>query len=235
MSVLELIDVTAGYGGDANILHGVSMKLDPGEIVSIVGPNGAGKSTAMKAVFGLLVMQSGKVMMDGKEITGKAPEDVVASGVGFVPQTNNVFPNLSVQENLEMGAFTYDGPLEERLQHVYDLFPPLLEKRNQAAGTLSGGQRQMVAMGRALMLQPKVLMLDEPTAGLSPKYAQEIFELVIQVNGAGIPVLMVEQNAKQALAISHRGYVLVDGQNRHEGSGPELIADREVAEMFLGG
>ncbi|MBT3700890.1 MAG: ABC transporter ATP-binding protein [Alphaproteobacteria bacterium] len=235
MSVLELIDVTAGYGGDANILHNVSLKLDPGEIVSIVGPNGAGKSTAMKAVFGLLVMHSGKVTMGSHDITGMPPEEVVGKGVGFVPQTNNVFPNLSVEENLEMGAFTFDGPLEGRLKNVYELFPPLLEKRNQAAGTLSGGQRQMVAMGRALMLEPQVLMLDEPTAGLSPKYAQEIFELVIQVNAAGTPVLMVEQNAKQALAISHRGYVLVDGQNRHEGSGPELIADREVAEMFLGG
>jgi branched-chain amino acid transport system ATP-binding protein len=235
MSVLELIDVTAGYGGDANILHDVSLKLDPGEIVSIVGPNGAGKSTAMKAVFGLLVMHSGKVTMGSHDITGMPPEEVVGKGVGFVPQTNNVFPNLSVEENLEMGAFTFDGPLEGRLKNVYELFPPLLEKRNQAAGTLSGGQRQMVAMGRALMLEPQVLMLDEPTAGLSPKYAQEIFELVIQVNAAGTPVLMVEQNAKQALAISHRGYVLVDGQNRHEGSGPELIADREVAEMFLGG
>ncbi|MBT4965137.1 MAG: ABC transporter ATP-binding protein [Alphaproteobacteria bacterium] len=235
MSVLELIDVTAGYGGDANILHNVSLKLDPGEIVSIVGPNGAGKSTAMKAVFGLLVMHSGKVTMGSHDITGMPPEEVVGKGVGFVPQTNNVFPNLSVEENLEMGAFTFDGPLEGRLKNVYELFPPLLEKRNQAAGTLSGGQRQMVAMGRALMLEPQVLMLDEPTAGLSPKYAQEIFELVIQVNQAGTPVLMVEQNAKQALAISHRGYVLVDGQNRHEGTGPELIADREVAEMFLGG
>ena len=235
MSVLELIDVTAGYGGDANILHNVSLKLDPGEIVSIVGPYAAGKSTAMKAVFGLLVMHSGKVTMGSHDITGMPPEEVVGKGVGFVPQTNNVFPNLSVEENLEMGAFTFDGPLEGRLKNVYELFPPLLEKRNQAAGTLSGGQRQMVAMGRALMLEPQVLMLDEPTAGLSPKYAQEIFELVIQVNAAGTPVLMVEQNAKQALAISHRGYVLVDGQNRHEGSGPELIADREVAEMFLGG
>jgi branched-chain amino acid transport system ATP-binding protein len=235
MTVLELRDVTAGYGGDANILHGVSLKLEPGEIVSIVGPNGAGKSTAMKAIFGLLVMHGGQVLMAGDDITGMPPEEVVGKGVGFVPQTDNVFPNLSVEENLEMGAFTYDGPLEARLEHVYNLFPPLLEKRDQAAGTLSGGQRQMVAMGRALMLQPQVLMLDEPTAGLSPKYAQEIFELVIQVNQAGTPVLMVEQNAKQALAISHRGYVLVDGQNRHEGTGPELIADREVAEMFLGG
>jgi len=235
MSILSLNDITAGYGGDAPILHGVSLSLEPGEIVSIIGPNGAGKSTAMKAVFGMLDMRGGSVVLDDEDITGEAPEKVVARGVCFVPQTDNVFPNLSVEENLEMGAYILKGPIDEPLSHVYDLFPPLLEKRKQAAGTLSGGQRQMVAMGRALMLSPKVLMLDEPTAGLSPKYAQEIFDLVLRVNAAGTPVLMVEQNAKQALAISHRGYVLVDGQNRHEGTGKELIADREVAEMFLGG
>jgi branched-chain amino acid transport system ATP-binding protein len=235
MSILSLNDITAGYGGDAPILHGVSLSLEPGEIVSIIGPNGAGKSTAMKAVFGMLDMRGGSVVLDDEDITGEAPEKVVARGVCFVPQTDNVFPNLSVEENLEMGAYILNGPIDEPLNHVYDLFPPLLEKRRQAAGTLSGGQRQMVAMGRALMLSPKVLMLDEPTAGLSPKYAQEIFDLVLRVNAAGTPVLMVEQNAKQALAISHRGYVLVDGQNRHEGTGKDLIADREVAEMFLGG
>ncbi len=235
MTVLALEEITAGYGSDAPILHGVSLKLEPGEIVSIVGPNGAGKSTAMKAVFGLLHLYGGKVVLSDQDITGTPPEKVVGKGVCFVPQTDNVFPNLSVQENLEMGGYILDGPLDDRLAKVYDLFPPLLEKRDQAAGTLSGGQRQMVAMGRALMLDPVVLMLDEPTAGLSPKYAEEIFELIIRVNGAGTPVLMVEQNAKQALAISHRGYVLVDGQNRHEGTGAELIADPEVAEMFLGG
>jgi len=235
MSILALNDVTAGYGGDAPILHGVSLHLDGGEIVSIIGPNGAGKSTAMKAVFGMLDMRGGSVVLDGEDITNTAPEKVVAMGVCFVPQTDNVFPNLTVEENLEMGAYILDGPLEEPLSRVYDLFPPLLEKRRQVAGTLSGGQRQMVAMGRALMLSPKVLMLDEPTAGLSPKYAQEIFDLVLRVNQTGTPVLMVEQNAKQALAVSHRGYVLVDGRNRHEGTGRELLADREVAEMFLGG
>jgi branched-chain amino acid transport system ATP-binding protein len=235
MSVLALHDVTAGYGNDAPILHGVSLSLEAGEIVSIIGPNGAGKSTAMKAVFGLLHMHGGKVMLGDEDISGVATEKVVARGVCFVPQTDNVFPNLSVQENLEMGAFILDGPLDDRLDHVYGLFPPLLERRNAPAGVLSGGQRQMVAMGRALMLDPEVLMLDEPTAGLSPKYAEEIFGMVKHINGAGTPILMVEQNAKQALAISHRGYVLVDGQNRHTGAGAELIADREVAEMFLGG
>ncbi len=235
MSILALNDVTAGYGGDAPILHGVSLHLDDGEIVSIIGPNGAGKSTAMKAVFGMLDMRGGSVVLDGEDITDTAPEKVVAKGVCFVPQTDNVFPNLTVEENLEMGAYILEGSIEEPLSRVYDLFPPLLEKRRQVAGTLSGGQRQMVAMGRALMLSPKVLMLDEPTAGLSPKYAQEIFDLVLRVNKTGTPVLMVEQNAKQALAVSHRGYVLVDGRNRHEGTGRELLADREVAEMFLGG
>lgn len=235
MSILVLDDITAGYGGDAPILHGVSIRLEPGEIVSIIGPNGAGKSTAMKAVFGMLDMRGGAVLLEDEDITGLAPEKVVALGVCFVPQTDNVFPNLSVQENLEMGAYILEGPIEEPLGHVYELFPPLRERRGQAAGTLSGGERQMVAMGRALMLSPKVLMLDEPTAGLSPKYAKEIFDLVLRVNAAGTPVLMVEQNAKQALAVSDRGYVLVDGQNRHEGTGKDLIADREVAEMFLGG
>jgi len=235
MSILALNDVTAGYGGDAPILHGVSIRLEPGEIVSIIGPNGAGKSTAMKAVFGMLDMRGGSVMLDGEDITGEAPEKVVARGVCFVPQTDNVFPNLTVEENLEMGAYILKGPIDEPLNHIYEVFPPLKEKRNQSAGTLSGGQRQMVAMGRALMLDPKVLMLDEPTAGLSPKYAEEIFNLVLRVNDTGTPVLMVEQNARQALAVSHRGYVLVDGFNRHEGTGADLIADREVAEMFLGG
>ncbi|HJM50658.1 MAG TPA: ABC transporter ATP-binding protein [Alphaproteobacteria bacterium] len=235
MSILALEDVTAGYGSDAPILHGVSLNLEAGEIVSIIGPNGAGKSTAMKAVFGLLHIHGGKVMLGDEDISGVATEKVVARGVSFVPQTENVFPNLSVQENLEMGAFILDGPLDDRLNHVYELFPPLLERRDAPAGVLSGGQRQMVAMGRALMLDPKVLLLDEPTAGLSPKYAEEIFGMVKHINSSGTPILMVEQNAKQALAISHRGYVLVDGQNRHAGTGAELIADREVAEMFLGG
>jgi branched-chain amino acid transport system ATP-binding protein len=235
MSVLELDDVTAGYGGDAPILHGVSIRLEAGEIVSIIGPNGAGKSTAMKAVFGMLDMRSGAILLDNEDITGEAPEKVVARGVCFVPQTDNVFPNLTVEENLEMGAYILKGPIDKPLSQVYEMFPPLLEKRRQVAGTLSGGQRQMLAMGRALMLNPRVLMLDEPTAGLSPKYAGEIFNLVKRVNAGGTPVLMVEQNAKQALAVSHRGYVLVDGRNRHEGTGRELLADREIAEMFLGG
>ncbi len=234
MSILELQSVVGGYG-DTQILHGVSMHVDPGEIVVIIGPNGAGKSTAMKAVFGLLRLAEGKVMLDGEEITNTPPDQVVRHGVCYVPQTSNIFPSLTVQENLEMGAFVRDDDFTPRLNEIYDLFPPLAEKRKQQAGTLSGGQRQMVAMGKALMLEPKILLLDEPTAGLSPKFRGEIFTIVKTINGLGTPILMVEQNAKQALKIADRGYVLVDGQNKFEGTGQDLLDDREVAEMFLGG
>lgn len=232
--VLELDNVVGGYG-DTQILHGVSMHVDAGEIVVIIGPNGAGKSTAMKSVFGLLKLTGGKVLLDGSDITNTPPEKVVRHGVCYVPQTGNVFPSLSVEENLEMGAFVRDDDFRPRLREIYDMFPPLLEKRNQPAGTLSGGQRQMVAMGKALMLEPKILLLDEPTAGLSPKYRGEIFETVKMINRSGTPILMVEQNAKQALGIATRGYVLVDGKNRFEGTGQDLLGDAEVAEMFLGG
>lgn len=234
MSVLELNSVIGGYG-DTQILHGVSMIVDPGEIVVVIGPNGAGKSTAMKAVFGLLRLSSGKVLLDGQEITNTPPEKVVRQGVCYVPQTSNIFPSLTVQENLEMGAFVREDDFKPRMNEIYDLFPPLAEKRRQAAGTLSGGQRQMVAMGKAMMLEPKILLLDEPTAGLSPKFRGEIFSIVKTINGTGTPILMVEQNAKQALGIANRGYVLVDGKNKYEGTGQELLNDSEVAEMFLGG
>lgn len=234
MSVLELNSVIGGYG-DTQILHGVSMTVDPGEIVVVIGPNGAGKSTAMKAVFGLLRLSSGQVLLDGQEITNTPPEQVVRQGVCYVPQTSNIFPSLTVQENLEMGAFVREDDFKPRMNEIYDLFPPLAEKRRQAAGTLSGGQRQMVAMGKAMMLEPKILLLDEPTAGLSPKFRGEIFSIVRTINGTGTPILMVEQNAKQALGIASRGYVLVDGKNKYEGTGQELLNDSEVAEMFLGG
>ena len=234
MRVLELDNVVGGYG-DTQILHGVSMHVDAGEIVVIIGPNGAGKSTAMKAVFGLLKLSDGAVLLDGNAITNTPPEQVVRQGVCYVPQTGNIFPSLTVEENLEMGAFVRSDDFRPRLKEIYEMFPPLLEKRQQPAGTLSGGQRQMVAMGKALMLEPKILLLDEPTAGLSPKYRGEIFETVKMINGAGTPILMVEQNAKQALGIANRGYVLVDGKNRFEGSGQDLLDDPEVAEMFLGG
>ena len=234
MRVLELDNVVGGYG-DTQILHGVSMHVDAGEIVVIIGPNGAGKSTAMKAVFGLLKLTEGSVLLDGNAITNTPPEKVVRHGVCYVPQTGNIFPSLTVEENLEMGAFVRTDDFKPRLNEIYEMFPPLLEKRQQAAGTLSGGQRQMVAMGKALMLEPKILLLDEPTAGLSPKFRGEIFETVKKINSAGTPILMVEQNAKQALGIANRGYVLVDGKNRFEGTGQDLLNDPEVAEMFLGG
>jgi len=234
MSLLAMQAVTGGYG-EADVLHGVSLRVEPGEVVVIVGPNGAGKSTAMKAVFGLLRLRGGTITFDGQDITGWKPDRIVRRGICFVPQTDNVFPTLTVQENLEMGAYVRDDDIRPAMERVFALFPPLREKRRQAAGTLSGGQRQMVAMGRALMLEPKLLLLDEPTAGLSPIFIDQIFEIVRQVNAAGIGILMVEQNAKQALAIADRGYVMAQGANRHEGSGAELLADREVAEMFLGG
>lgn len=232
--VLDLDHVRAGYG-ETEILHGVSLHVDAGEIVVIVGPNGAGKSTAMKAVFGLLTIHGGHVRLAGEEITGLAPQEVVRKGVAYVPQTANVFVTLTVEENLEMGAYVLDEDPRPRIEKVYALFPPLREKRRQPAGSLSGGQRQMVAMGRALVLEPKILLLDEPTAGLSPKYRGEIFEIVKAINAAGGTILMVEQNAKQALTIADRGYVLVDGSNRYTGTGRELIEDEEVARMFLGG
>ena len=234
MSVLELDAVVGGYG-DTQILHGVSIRVDAGEIVVIIGPNGAGKSTAMKAVFGLLRLRDGRVLLAGAEITNMPPARVVREGVCYVPQTSNVFPSLTVEENLEMGAFVREDDFRPRLAEIYEMFPPLAEKRGQAAGTLSGGQRQMVAMGKALMLEPKILLLDEPTAGLSPKFRGEIFAIVKDINAAGTPIMMVEQNAKQALNIADRGYVLVDGHSKFEGSGRELLEDPEVAEMFLGG
>lgn len=233
MSVLAIRDLHAGYG-ETEILHGLSIHVDPGEIVVVVGPNGAGKSTAMKSVLGLLNIRSGTIELEGVDITGTPPTDVITKGVSYVPQTHNVFVSLSVQENLEMGAWTRTGGIPERLEEMYDMFPDLREKRRQPAGSLSGGQRQMVAMAKALMVDPHILFLDEPTAGLSPKYRGQIFETVKRINASGVPVMMVEQNAKQALGIATRGYVLVDGQNRHTGTGAELIADPEVARMFLG-
>lgn len=234
MPLLTLDKVTGGYS-EADILSDLSMTVNEGEIVVIVGPNGAGKSTAMKSVFGLLKIRSGKITFQGDDITHDSPDAIVRRGICYVPQTNNIFPTLSVHENLEMGAFVRKDDISDSLAQVYDMFPPLKEKRNQAAGTLSGGQRQMVAMGKALMLDPKLLLVDEPTAGLSPKYMDQIFEIVKQVNDLGIGILMVEQNAKQALGLADRGYVLASGKNRYEDTGANLLANREVAEMFLGG
>ncbi|WP_267138742.1 ABC transporter ATP-binding protein [Anianabacter salinae] len=227
--------MTGGYGQGPDILHGCTVAVNPGEIAVIVGPNGAGKSTAMKAVFGMLPLRAGSVRLDGEDITGLTPQARVAKGMGFVPQTSNIFPSMTVEENLEMGAFVRRDDFRGTMEQVYDLFPILKDKRHQAAGELSGGQRQQVAVGRALMTKPKVLMLDEPTAGVSPIVMDELFDRIIEIARTGLPVLMVEQNARQALAIADKGYVLVQGANAHTGTGKELLADEQVRRSFLGG
>ncbi|MBU2962385.1 ABC transporter ATP-binding protein [Citreicella sp. C3M06] len=227
--------MTGGYGRGADILHGCTIAVERGEIAVIVGPNGAGKSTAMKAVFGMLNLRGGSVRLDGEDITALSPQARVRKGMGFVPQTHNIFASLSVEENLEMGAFIRKDDFRDTLEQVYELFPILRDKRRQAAGELSGGQRQQVAVGRALMTQPKVLMLDEPTAGVSPIVMDELFDRIIEVARSGLPVLMVEQNARQALEIADKGYVLVQGANAHTGTGRELLDDPQVRRSFLGG
>jgi branched-chain amino acid transport system ATP-binding protein len=233
--LLEMHDVRGGYT-EADILNGVSMCVDHGEIVCIIGANGAGKSTAMKSVFGLVKIRGGRLLLKDEDVTGLPADRIVKRGVSYVPQTDNVFPTLTVDENLDMGAFLREDDISGLKARIYEeLFPPLKEKRHLPAGSLSGGQRQMVAMGRALMLEPALLLLDEPTAGLSPLYMDQIFEIVKTINATGVAILMVEQNARQALGIAHRGYVLATGQNRFEDTGPNLLANREIAEMFLGG
>ena len=234
MTFLSGDNMTGGYGG-ADILHDCTIGVDQGEIVVIVGPNGAGKSTAMKAVFGMLDISQGAVHLNGEDITQLSPQDRVAKGMSFVPQNQNVFTSMSVEENLEMGAFIRRDDFTETMEQVFELFPILKEKRRQAAGELSGGQRQQVAVGRALMTQPKVLMLDEPTAGVSPIVMDELFDRVIEVAKSGIAILMVEQNARQALSIANRGYVLVQGRNRYTDTGSALMANPEVRRAFLGG
>jgi branched-chain amino acid transport system ATP-binding protein len=234
MSLIELREVYGGYGG-ADVLNGVSLRVEAGEIVVIIGPNGAGKSTAMKAIFGLIEVRRGEILLEGRDITCLPTERIVREGICYVPQTENVFPSLTVHENLEMGAFVRDGDYAAQLERVYALFPRLAERQHQSAGTLSGGERQMVAIGRALMLEPKLLLLDEPTAALSPRFMEQIFETVRAINEQGVSVLMVEQNARQSLAFAHRGYVLAMGANRHEDAAAALLANREIAEMFLGG
>jgi len=226
--------MTGGYGGP-DIITSCTVNVDRGEIVAILGPNGAGKSTAMKAMLGLLNLKSGKVVIDGKDISKLTPQDRVKEGIAFVPQTRNVFTGLSVQENLEMGAYLREERFEEIIEEIYELFPILKEKKSQLVGELSGGQRQQVALGRALMIKPSVLMLDEPTAGVSPIVMDELFDHILKVKKTNVAILMVEQNAKQALSIADRGYVLVTGENKFSGTGKELLNDPEVRRSFLGG
>ena len=226
--------MTGGYGG-ADILHDCTIAVEKGQIAVIVGPNGAGKSTAMKAVFGMLKLREGAVRLEGLDITALSPQARVAKGMGFVPQSNNIFPSMTVQENLEMGAFIRRDDIAATMEQVFTLFPILRDKRAQAAGELSGGQRQQVAVGRALMTAPKVLMLDEPTAGVSPIVMDELFDRIIEIARTGISILMVEQNARQALEIADKGYVLVQGANRYTDTGAALLADPDVRKSFLGG
>jgi branched-chain amino acid transport system ATP-binding protein len=234
VSFLSGQNLVGGYGG-ADILKGCSIDVDAGEIAVIVGPNGAGKSTAMKALLGMLDLKQGEVRFRGKDISSLTPQDRIAEGIAFVPQTSNVFTSMTVYENLEMGAFLRDDDISATIEQIYELFPVLADKRNQLAGELSGGQRQQVAVGRALMSQPAVLMLDEPTAGVSPIVMDELFDRILEVRQTGVAILMVEQNARQALDIADRGFVLVVGENRHTDTGAALLANPEVRRSFLGG
>ena len=234
MAFFEGNNMTGGYGDGPDIINSCSINVEKGEIVAILGPNGAGKSTAMKAMLGLLNLKSGSIVIEDNDISKLSPQERVQRGISFVPQTKNVFSELTVRENLEIGGFLRKDNIDIIINQIYNLFPILADKKDQIVGQLSGGQRQQVALGRALMIQPTVLMLDEPTAGVSPIVMDELFEHIVQVKKTGVAIIMVEQNAKQALSISDRGYVLVTGQNKFEGSGKELLNDPEVRRSFLG-
>jgi len=231
---LTVDTITSGYG-DMEVLHEVSVELDTGEIVTIIGPNGAGKSTLMKTIFGLLKPTGGKILFDGKNITGLPPDRIVRLGMAYVPQVENVFPSLTAQENLEMGAFILTGNFSDRIDDIYGLFPLLKERKRQRAGKMSGGERQMVAMGRALMLNPKLILLDEPSAALAPNLAAMIFDRITAINQTGVAILIVEQNAKESLKLSDRGYVLASGRKRFEDTGKNLLTNEEIGELYLGG
>ena len=231
---LSCTNMTGGYGGE-DIIHGCDLEVDRNQIVVIVGPNGAGKSTAMKAMLGMISLKEGSLILDGSDISKLTPQDRVAAGIAFVPQTMNIFSELTVEENLEMGAFLREDNVKETIEEIYNLFPAMKDKKNQLAGELSGGQRQQVAVSRALMTRPKVLMLDEPTAGVSPIVMKEIFERIITIKNSGVAIVIVEQNAKQALNIADFGYVLVGGENKFSGEGQELLNNQEVRKSFLGG
>ena len=231
---LSCTNMTGGYGGE-DIIHGCDIEVDRNQIVVIVGPNGAGKSTAMKAMLGMISLKEGSLILDGSDISKLTPQDRVAAGIAFVPQTMNIFSELTVEENLEMGAFLREDNVKETIEEIYNLFPAMKDKRNQLAGELSGGQRQQVAVSRALMTRPKVLMLDEPTAGISPIVMKEIFERIITIKNSGVAIVIVEQNAKQALNIADFGYVLVGGENKFSGEGQALLNNQEVRKSFLGG
>jgi len=234
MALLDVENVVAGYG-KVDILHGVSIEVKSGQIATIIGPNGAGKSTLMKTIFGLLTPSDGTVKYDGRDITRLKPNQMVPLGMGYVPQDKNIFPSLTVEENLEMGAFIKRGFRRQELDKIYDLFPFLLNFRKKKAGSLSGGERQMVAMGRALVLQPSLLLLDEPSAGLAPLLVAEIFQQIQKINEQGVSILIVEQNARKALQISHWGYVLAMGKNAYSDSGTALLENPEIGKLYLGG
>ena len=233
--LLEATDLVAGYVPEVNILNGCNLSLFPGELVGIIGPNGAGKSTFLKAVFGLIPIRSGTVKLRGDDITAMRAHDLVAKGVGYVPQTNNVFPRLTVEENLEMGMYQRPKLFGERMEFVCELFPLLGQRRKQRAGSLSGGERQMLAMAMALMVEPRVLLLDEPSAGLSPVAAERLFDAISEINRQGLSIVIVEQNASEALNLSNRAYILVDGKNSRTGDAKQLAGDPDIRRVFLGG